>query len=194
MASQARSKTRVFLPAVLLIAALWAGSGIVSGALVFVASATGIASTSTSRSQSLVARRGGRDWNSGSTAKKIDFKAAAAAAGAKGSKKKGKDKGPEEKIEPVVHTGSPVIYGGKEVLQINGTLKEYKVDIWSGAHPIWQGKKGKVLLDASALTRFQEKFGGVADIYGDTGLEQVKANQELKKEMEKRKAEGLSVY
>merc|ERR1712046_92581 len=89
---------------------------------------------------------------------------------------------------------SPVYYKGEQVATLNGTMSEFKVDIWSGAHPAWQGKKGKVLLDNSALTKFQEKFGVAADVYGEQGMEQVKANEELKKKQEEMVAQGLKVY
>eukprot|EP00440_Ansanella_granifera_P045063 gb/GFBE01048835.1/.p1 GENE.gb/GFBE01048835.1/~~gb/GFBE01048835.1/.p1 ORF type:complete len:127 (+),score=60.95 gb/GFBE01048835.1/:1-381(+) len=125
--------------------------------------------------------------------KKIDFKAAAAQAQAR-KKKKGGGAQQEEKIMPTIHTASPVIYNGEQVGILNGTLSEYKVDIWSGAHPVWQGKKGKVILDGSALTKFQEKFGDCSDIYGDIGLEQVKANEELKRKQKEMEAAGLKVY
>lgn len=55
----------------------------------------------------------------------------------------------------------------------------------------------EVTLDNSALTklgtefsrrvfelRFQEKFGMAADVYGEQGMEQVKANEERKKKQE----------
>merc|ERR1712039_777904 len=95
---------------------------------------------------------------------------------------------------PEIHESVPVIFNGKEVARLNGTIKEYKVDIWSGAHPVWQGKKGKVMLDAGSCVKFQEKFGFATDVFGDTGMDQLQKNKELKEEMEKRKAEGLQSY
>merc|ERR1711941_165372 len=97
-----------------------------------------------------------------------------------GRAKKAKKTKPDEKQEePERHTASPVMYNGKEVAQLNGTLSEYKVDIWSGAHPVWQGKKGKVLLDASSVVKFQQRFGHLSDVYGTAGLDQLKQNEKL---------------
>ncbi|CAE7666080.1 TBC1D2 [Symbiodinium sp. CCMP2456] len=177
--------------ATLLVAALWAASSAVSGAVTFVTGAV----RSTPDARSLVAREGGRDWHAGNVMKKIDFKAAAAQAQARKKKKGEKGDGKKEVIErPKRFESSPVYYKGEQVATLNGTMSEFKVDIWSGAHPAWQGKKGKVLLDNSALTKFQEKFGMAADVYGEQGMEQVKANEELKKKQEEMAAQGLKVY
>mmetsp|Transcript_45640 Transcript_45640/g.105950 ORF Transcript_45640/g.105950 Transcript_45640/m.105950 type:complete len:214 (+) Transcript_45640:82-723(+) len=92
---------------------------------------------------------------------------------------------------PDYHQGAPVMYQGKQVAALNGTMTEYSVDIWSGAHPIWQGKKGKVMLDTGSLTRFQEKFQSMSDIYGEQGLEQLRMNEKLKKEQEERRKAGI---
>mmetsp|Transcript_313 Transcript_313/g.867 ORF Transcript_313/g.867 Transcript_313/m.867 type:complete len:217 (+) Transcript_313:111-761(+) len=92
---------------------------------------------------------------------------------------------------PDYHQGAPVMYQGKQVAALNGTMTEYSVDIWSGAHPIWQGKKGKVMLDTGSLTRFQEKFSAMSDIYGEQGLEQLRMNEKLKKEQEARRKAGI---
>mmetsp|Transcript_68520 Transcript_68520/g.203851 ORF Transcript_68520/g.203851 Transcript_68520/m.203851 type:complete len:211 (+) Transcript_68520:58-690(+) len=141
------------------------------------------------------ARAAGRDWKPGNVAKKQDFRAAAAkAAAAGGKKKKGGAKQEVVKEQPKIYRQSPIIYNGKQVATINGTIAEYKVDIWSGAHPIWQGKKGKVLLDASSVTKFQERFGFAAEVFGTTGLEQLEMNKKLKKEQEEREKLGLKAY
>merc|ERR1712039_896861 len=89
---------------------------------------------------------------------------------------------------PEIHESVPVIFNGKEVARLNGTIKEYKVDIWSGAHPVWQGKKGKVMLDAGSAVKFQEKMGQFSDVFGSFGMDHLKKNEELKKEMERRRA------
>jgi large subunit ribosomal protein L31 len=139
-----------------------------------------------------VAMKGGRDWKAGNIPKKSDFKAVAATAA---KKKKAGSAGKEEKAEePTVHQNVPVIFNGKEVTKLNGTLKEYKVDIWSGAHPVWQGKKGKVSLDASAAVKFQEKYGAMADIFGSHGMEQLEKNKQIKAEQEERARQGLKAY
>mmetsp|Transcript_1283 Transcript_1283/g.2637 ORF Transcript_1283/g.2637 Transcript_1283/m.2637 type:complete len:207 (-) Transcript_1283:78-698(-) len=148
-------------------------------------------------SRSLVSREAGRDWRPGNTPKKLDFRQGIPKLGeGDGGKKKGG--GGKNKYDgvppPPINKGAKIIYNNKVVGELNGTLTEYKVDIWSGAHPIWQGKKGKVLLDASSVTKFQEKFGAMADIFGDTGMEQLKMNEQLKKEQEENARMGLKVY
>mmetsp|Transcript_107185 Transcript_107185/g.313431 ORF Transcript_107185/g.313431 Transcript_107185/m.313431 type:complete len:210 (-) Transcript_107185:338-967(-) len=143
-------------------------------------------------SRGLVARGVGRDWNPGNVAKKQDFRAAAKTFGG-GKKKKGK-KEEVVKEQPKIFRDSPIMYNGKKVGTLNGTIAEYKVDIWSGAHPIWQGKKGKVLLDASSVTKFQERFGFASDIFGTAGLEQLERNKKIKAEQEERERLGLKAY
>ena len=175
--------------AVLLVTALWAANS-VAGAVAFAC-----AGARFSRDQSLVTRYGGRDWHAGNVLKKIDFQAAAAQAQARAAKKKKEGAGEKKRPEPpTIHKASPVFYNGDEVAKLNGTMAEYKVDIWSGVHPAWQGKKGKVMMDNSALTKFQEKFGMAAEVYGDQGMEQVKANEERKKKQEEMAAAGLKIY
>eukprot|EP00418_Pyrodinium_bahamense_P019198 CAMPEP_0179126522 /NCGR_PEP_ID=MMETSP0796-20121207/59893_1 /TAXON_ID=73915 /ORGANISM="Pyrodinium bahamense, Strain pbaha01" /LENGTH=204 /DNA_ID=CAMNT_0020825275 /DNA_START=82 /DNA_END=696 /DNA_ORIENTATION=+ len=140
-----------------------------------------------------VAVQAGRDWKAGNVPKKQDFRAMAAKGGG-GKKKKGQGSKVVDKTPPKIYTESKVVYNGEVVGTLNGTMAEYKVDIWSGAHPIWQGKKGKVLLDASSVTKFQEKFGVMADVFGDAGLEQLEMNKKLKKEQEEREKMGLKTF
>jgi len=140
--------------------------------------------------RTLVVREVGRSWKN----PKKNFAAQQGPQSFGGKKKKGEEKKPVDTTPPPIHRDSPVIYNGKVVANLNGTISEYKVDIWSGAHPIWQGKKGKVLLDASSVTKFQEKWGAASDIYGEAGLDQLKANEEKKKELAARKAAGFKVY
>ena len=145
------------------------------------------------RADSLVIRQGGRDYKDGVKRGRGGGRPEGISSpfGRPGKAKKGE----VIKIEPPkVFQSSPVIYNGKEVARVNGTLEEYKVDIWSGAHPLWQGKKSKVLLDVGSVTKFQEKFSSMADIFGDAGLDVLRKNQELKKEQEARKAAGLKSY
>mmetsp|Transcript_60518 Transcript_60518/g.155941 ORF Transcript_60518/g.155941 Transcript_60518/m.155941 type:complete len:183 (+) Transcript_60518:83-631(+) len=140
-----------------------------------------------------VAMRAGRDWRPGNEAKKFDFKAAAAQSSLDSKKKKNNGDG-VEKSQPKRYENVHIVYNGKEVGSLNGTISEYKVDIWSGAHPVWQGKKGKVLLDTGSLTKFQEKYGASADIFGDMGMDVLAENKKVKAEQEKRKEQGLKVY
>eukprot|EP00913_Durusdinium_trenchii_P016009 g15046.t1 len=165
------------LLAALLVAALWTASNTVAGALAFA-----FAGLRLSQRQSLVTCYSGRDWNAGNVLKKIDFQAAAAQAKERAAKKKA-NKGQEEKRRelPTIHKASPVYYNGDQ---------EYKVDIWNGVHPAWQGKKGKVLLDNSALTKFQEKYGMASDVYGEQGMEQVKARQLKPKPVEAKRQDA----
>ncbi|CAJ1332973.1 unnamed protein product [Effrenium voratum] len=186
MARREHSPSKGILAA--FLAAFWTAS--LAGAFVS-------AGLKPSRDQSLMTRSSGRDWHAGNVLKKVDFTAAAAQAQARAAKKKkdaaaGKDK--ERPQPPKIFKKSPVYYNGEQVSAVNGTLGEYKVDIWSGVHPAWQGRKGKVLMDNSALTKFQEKFGHAAAVYGDQGMEQVKANKELKKKQEEMAKQGLKVY
>ncbi|CAK8988275.1 unnamed protein product [Durusdinium trenchii] len=190
MARREHSSLAKGLLAALLVAALWTASNTVAGALAFA-----FAGLRLSQRQSLVTCYSGRDWNAGNVLKKIDFQAAAAQAKERAAKKKA-NKGQEEKRRelPTIHKASPVYYNGDQVASVNGTMQEYKVDIWNGVHPAWQGKKGKVLLDNSALTKFQEKYGMASDVYGEQGMEQVKMNRARKKKAEEMAAQGLKVY
>eukprot|EP00929_Paragymnodinium_shiwhaense_P093650 TRINITY_DN5385_c0_g4_i1.p2 TRINITY_DN5385_c0_g4~~TRINITY_DN5385_c0_g4_i1.p2 ORF type:complete len:197 (+),score=68.45 TRINITY_DN5385_c0_g4_i1:453-1043(+) len=145
------------------------------------------------RDASAVVRHVGRNWKHGQGGVRKGSNIVSTS-GFAGRTKKQKKKPDEKQEEPDRHTSSPVMYNGKEVAQLNGTLSEYKVDIWSGAHPVWQGKKGKVLLDASSVVKFQQRFGHLSDVYGTAGLEQLKQNEKLKKEIEERKKQGLKLY
>ncbi|CAE8650630.1 unnamed protein product [Polarella glacialis] len=190
--AEARRSSKGVLAVALAVVALWASGGAISGAVAFVAAATGISRQSASRD--LVARNAGRDWRPGNEMKKVDFKAAAEQSRLAKAKKSGAGSKDVVKLLPTIHMQSEVIYNGEKVAVLNGTLALYKVDIWSGAHPVWQGKKGKVLLDASSLTKFQEKYGAASSIYGDLGLDQVKMNEQLRKKQDEMKAAGLKVY
>merc|ERR1712224_495644 len=50
----------------------------------------------------------------------------------------------------------PIMYKGKEVAQVNGTIPEYRVEIWAGSHPAWQGKKARVIIDDSSCVSFRK--------------------------------------
>mmetsp|Transcript_28791 Transcript_28791/g.79336 ORF Transcript_28791/g.79336 Transcript_28791/m.79336 type:complete len:225 (+) Transcript_28791:147-821(+) len=163
--------------------------------LTFVAPGGGAHLRASPRDSSAVIREYGRGWREGQQVARKGARGGAALTMGGGKKKKKKGETvKEEKILPKIHRMSPVIYNGKKVAELNGTISEYKVDIWSGAHPIWQGKKGKVMLDASSVTKFQERFQSMSDIFGDIGIEQLKNNERVKKEMEERKKAGLKVY
>lgn len=183
MAGRGRSA----LAAVLALLALWAASSACLNAVAFVTAGL----WRTPPSGRAVAMQAGRGWGPGNV-KKIKKGGAPPNLG-KVAKKKGKEEEKED-TGPKTYDNAPVYFNGKKVTELNGTMNEYKVDIWSGAHPVWQGKKNKVLLDAGSLTRFQDKFGHMAEVFGDTGLEQLKENQRVQAEMEERRKQGIKTY
>merc|ERR1719272_2627517 len=86
-----------------------------------------------------------------------------------------------KKVEPPpMLQNVPIMYKGKEVAQVNGTIPEYRVEIWSGAHPAWQGKNARVSIDDTSCVKFQEKFGDLSDIFGAEGKEKVDENRKLR--------------
>mmetsp|Transcript_6102 Transcript_6102/g.13538 ORF Transcript_6102/g.13538 Transcript_6102/m.13538 type:complete len:213 (+) Transcript_6102:121-759(+) len=147
--------------------------------------------TASSTSQRLLAVRSAKGPSGGGPPPGKKGKATPFMAGAPDKKKQNAGKKVDFSEAPDYHQGVPVMYQGKKVAAINGTMKEYAVDIWSGAHPIWQGKKGKVMLDTGAVTRFQEKFSMMSDTYGEQGLDQLRLNEKLKKEQEERRKAGI---
>mmetsp|Transcript_6027 Transcript_6027/g.13793 ORF Transcript_6027/g.13793 Transcript_6027/m.13793 type:complete len:203 (+) Transcript_6027:55-663(+) len=175
----------------LAMLALWAASPSEAGEGANAAFTPAVVAT---RKGGATALRVGREWRAGNVPKPSGKGGGAPRTFGGGGKKKIKKVSEIDKTPPKVFQSSPIIYQGKEVGTINGTIPEYVVDIWSGAHPVWQGKKGKVLLDASSVTKFQERWGGSADVFGNLGLEQVEKNKELKAEQEARRAAGLKSY
>ena len=57
-------------------------------------------------------------------------------------------------LHPEFHKESEVICNGEVVYTISGTKERYDVDLWSGNHPFYQGKKGANILsnDGQAST------------------------------------------
>merc|ERR1712017_68558 len=71
-------------------------------------------------------------------------------------------------IHPEFHQGSKVICNGEEVFTVSGTKKEYVVDVWSGNHPFYlNGQGGAMILDDERITKFNKKFAGLDDLFGD---------------------------
>ena len=64
--------------------------------------------------------------------------------------------------EPVLQ----VFCNGQEVMVTSGTMPEYKVDIWSGNHPFFQGSGNSVITDEGRVNRFQRRFAG-AGVLGE---------------------------
>ncbi|CAK0794530.1 unnamed protein product [Prorocentrum cordatum] len=188
MAGRGRSAC---LGAVLALLALWAAGSACADAVAFVTAGLGWAP----RSGRTVAMQAMRGWTAGNVQKGNKGAGGPANMGAAKKEKKSKENDEDQKTKVLpTYNNVPVIFNGNKVTAINGTIKEYKVDIWSGAHPVWQGKKNKVMLDAGSLTRFQDKYGAMANIFGDTGLEQLEENKRVKAEMEERRKQGLQVY
>merc|ERR1712157_455328 len=71
-------------------------------------------------------------------------------------------------IHPEFHAESKVICNGEEVFTVAGTKKEYVVDVWSGNHPFYlNGQSGTMILDDERITKFNKKFEGLDDMFGD---------------------------
>lgn len=192
MAGDPQSKRplgRGLLAVTLAAVALWACGSACTGTVAFLVAWAGAVQRPSARG--LVVLHAGRPGaKSSSSNANADAKSQKAAAVSYMKKYKG-HAGRDDKIP--VQTG-PVLYQGKPVANLNGTLPEWKVDIWSGAHPVWQGKFSKVSLDTSSLTTFQTKFGALSDIFGEAGLDKLEENERMKAEMEARKKQGLKVY
>eukprot|EP00929_Paragymnodinium_shiwhaense_P093642 TRINITY_DN5385_c0_g1_i1.p2 TRINITY_DN5385_c0_g1~~TRINITY_DN5385_c0_g1_i1.p2 ORF type:complete len:120 (+),score=40.71 TRINITY_DN5385_c0_g1_i1:199-558(+) len=80
------------------------------------------------RDVSAVVRHVGRNWKHGQGGVRKGSNVVSTS-GFAGRTKKQKKKPDEKQEEPDRHTASPVMYNGKEVAQLNGTLSEDKVDI-----------------------------------------------------------------
>ena len=62
-------------------------------------------------------------------------------------------------IHPEYHQECKVFYRGEHVMTVGATVPEMTVEIWSGSHPFYTGKKG--LVDtAGRVEKFQRKFQG----------------------------------
>ena len=70
----------------------------------------------------------------------------------------------EKAKQPKFFEEARVICNGQEVMTVGGTQEEYVVDIWSGNHPFFQGKKGAVATEVGQVTRFGDKYGDLGDL------------------------------
>uniref|UniRef100_A0A7S2Z1N6 50S ribosomal protein L31 n=1 Tax=Chloropicon laureae TaxID=464258 RepID=A0A7S2Z1N6_9CHLO len=72
-------------------------------------------------------------------------------------------------IHPEFHKASKVICNGEEVFTVSGTKKEYVVDVWSGNHPFYMnGQGGTMILDDERIEKFNKKYEGLDDLFGDS--------------------------
>merc|ERR1712070_325776 len=70
----------------------------------------------------------------------------------------------EGKAQPEWFEEAKVFCNGVEVMTVGGTQAEYVVDIWSGNHPFFQGKKWAIMTDVGQVTRFGDKYGDLGDL------------------------------
>jgi large subunit ribosomal protein L31 len=70
----------------------------------------------------------------------------------------------EKAKQPEFYESAVVICNGQEVMSVGGTQKEYVVDIWSGNHPFFQGKKGAIMTDIGQVSRFGNKYGDLGEL------------------------------
>ncbi|XP_076892072.1 large ribosomal subunit protein bL31c-like [Bidens hawaiensis] len=67
-------------------------------------------------------------------------------------------------IHPEFHEDAKVHCSGEHVLTTGGTKKDYVVDVWSGNHPFYLGRRSANLIDADQVDKFRKKFGGVGGL------------------------------
>mmetsp|Transcript_16820 Transcript_16820/g.29567 ORF Transcript_16820/g.29567 Transcript_16820/m.29567 type:complete len:177 (-) Transcript_16820:89-619(-) len=155
---------------ILAIAVAVAAVSAFTGALTFVAAPGGLIHHGRPGGIMRMAGKKGGQQQGG----KVDIKKAQAEAAKLQEKIQGGKNGPEpvKKFEK-----SPVYFNGDEVTVLNGTVASYKVDVWKGSHPLWNGQGGKLKLDNSRLARWQVTMGHLSHIYGDQGLDMAEANK-----------------
>lgn len=77
-------------------------------------------------------------------------------------------------LHPEWHDDAPVLCNGVEVMRIGGTKDQYKVDIYSGNHPFYQGNKNFVKVDNGQLVKFKKRFAELdlkaVDLAGPPGM------------------------
>ena len=62
-------------------------------------------------------------------------------------------------IHPKYYPDCKVMYRGEHVMTVGATVPEMSVEIWSGSHPFFTGKKSFV--DTTGrVEKFQQKFAG----------------------------------
>jgi len=62
-------------------------------------------------------------------------------------------------IHPEYYPECKVYYRGELVMTVGATVPEMNVEIWSGSHPFFTGKKSFVDT-AGRVEKFQKKFAG----------------------------------
>ncbi len=62
-------------------------------------------------------------------------------------------------IHPEYHSDCKIFFRGEHVLTVGATVPEMHVEIWSGSHPFYTGKKSFVDT-AGRVEKFQKKFQG----------------------------------
>ncbi|GAB2291795.1 hypothetical protein Dimus_026048 [Dionaea muscipula] len=62
-------------------------------------------------------------------------------------------------IHPEFYSEAKVYCNGELVLTTGGTQEEYKVDVWSGNHPFYLGKRTALVFDGDQLEKFRRRFG-----------------------------------
>ena len=62
-------------------------------------------------------------------------------------------------IHPEYFPNAKVIFRGEVVMTTGATVPELNVDIWSGSHPFYTGKKSFVDT-AGRVEKFQKKYAG----------------------------------
>lgn len=72
----------------------------------------------------------------------------------------------KEGIHPDWHEDVPVYCNGELVMTVAGTKEQYDVELWSGNHPFYQGKQGKLITDDGQITKFNTKFDELEDLFG----------------------------
>ena len=65
----------------------------------------------------------------------------------------------KDKIHPEYHQECKVYFRGEHVMTVGATVPEMQVEIWSGSHPFYTGKKSFVDT-AGRVEKFQKKFAG----------------------------------
>ncbi|MCH7799403.1 MAG: 50S ribosomal protein L31 [Planctomycetes bacterium] len=65
----------------------------------------------------------------------------------------------KDKIHPKFYPDAKVYYRGEVVMTTGATVPELHVEIWSGSHPFYTGKKTFVDT-AGRVEKFQKKYAG----------------------------------
>ena len=67
-------------------------------------------------------------------------------------------------IHPDWYPNAKVYCDGQLIMKVGSTKPRLNVDIWSGNHPFFQGKKGAIMTDVGQVTRFGDKYGDLGDL------------------------------